>query len=105
MIFSIPSVQIRRFIHSDSGLTPRIHVDCEHQSSITDPEARKSHSIRSFGSILEPPRDRMGPMGLQPAECSKRNLFTVAELDASSAGSGFHLALGWPHARKVHSAW
>src|SRR3989442_1123538 len=48
----------------------------------------------------------MGLMGIQPAERGKRNLLTVTEPDAGSAGAGFHHALGkWPHARKVHSAW
>src|SRR5207253_9404892 len=90
----------------EQRLTSGIHVDCQDSRSITDAEARKGPSLWRFGSILEPPRDRMGLVGIQPAECSKRNLLAVTELDASSAGAGFHHALGKrPHAREVYSAW
>src|SRR5437870_6875438 len=59
-----------------------------------------------FGSILEPPRDRMGLVGIQPSERGECSILTVAELDASSVGAGFHHALGKrPHAGEVYSAW
>src|SRR5438132_14429754 len=87
-------------------LPARVNVDCQDSRSITDPKAPESPSLWRFGSVLEPPRDRMCLVGIQPSERGKCNILTVAELDAGSVGVGFHHAFGKrPHAGEVYPAW
>ena len=74
------------------------------QGALQTPK-HESPSLWGSRSLLEPSGDRMGLMGIQPAERGKRNLLTVTELDAGSAGAGFRYALGKrPHAGKIHSS-